>query len=105
MPVANPPLVKTPIGGEDANWGRVVMAIGKAGQRADRDALSIWIGDEQCAESGMVRPGYSEAAATEHLKRPEVRIRADVGVGQGQATVWTCDLTHGYIDINAGYRS
>ncbi len=105
LAIANSPLVKTALAAEDANWGRIVMAIGKAGQRADRDALAIWIGDEQCAQSGMVRPGYSEAAATEHLKQPEVRIRADVGVGQGQATVWTCDLTHGYIDINAGYRS
>ncbi|MDA3040603.1 MAG: bifunctional glutamate N-acetyltransferase/amino-acid acetyltransferase ArgJ [Actinomycetota bacterium] len=105
LAIANSPLVKTALAAEDANWGRIVMAVGKAGQRADRDALSIWIGDEQCAEGGMVRPGYSEAAATEHLKQPEVRIRADVGVGQGHATVWTCDLTHGYIDINAGYRS
>ncbi len=105
LAIANSPLVKTALAAEDANWGRIVMAVGKSGQRADRDALSIWIGDEQCAEGGTVKPGYREAVATEHLEQPGVQIRVDVGVGGGQATVWTCDLTHGYIDINAGYRS
>ena len=103
--VADSPLVKTALAAEDANWGRIVMAVGKAGQAADRDKLEIWIGDEQVTADGMVLPGYSEARATEHLREPEIEIRVDVGVGSGQATVWTCDLTHGYIEINAGYRS
>ncbi|MDE0516652.1 MAG: bifunctional ornithine acetyltransferase/N-acetylglutamate synthase, partial [Acidimicrobiaceae bacterium] len=89
----------------DANWGRIVAAVGKAGQRADRDRLSIWIGDEQCAEGGLPRPGYSEQRATEHLLGDSIDLRIDVGVGDGTATIWTCDLTHGYIDINAGYRT
>ncbi len=105
LAIGNSPLVKTALAAEDANWGRIVMAVGKAGERAARDALAIWIGSEQCAEHGMVRPGYSEAAATEHLRGDEVVLRVDVGVGDGEATIWTCDLTHGYIDINAGYRS
>lgn len=105
LSIANSPLVKTALAASDANWGRIVMAIGKAGEQADRDKLAIWVGDEQCAEDGWEKPGYSEAAATEHLKQDEVRIRADVGIGTGRATVWTCDLTHGYIDINASYRS
>ncbi len=107
--IANSPLVKTAIAAEDANWGRIVMAVGKAGQRADRDRLDIWIGPEQCAKGGVVAPGYSEAAATEHLRQSEIRLGVDVGISSGlangRATVWTCDLTHGYIDINAGYRS
>ena len=103
--VADSPLVKTALAASDANWGRIVAAVGKAGQRADRDRLSIWIGDEQCAEHGVCRPGYSEARASEHLAGSEIELRADVGVGAGEATVWTCDLTHGYIDINAGYRT
>ena len=103
--VADSPLVKTALAASDANWGRIVAAVGKAGQRADRDRLSIWIGDEQCAENGLPCPGYSEERATEHLLGDSVELRADVGVGDGEATVWTCDLTHGYIDINAGYRT
>ena len=103
--VADSPLVKTALAASDANWGRIVAAVGKAGQRADRDRLSIWIGDEQCAENGVPCPGYSEERATEHLLGDSVELRADVGVGDGEATVWTCDLTHGYIDINAGYRT
>ncbi len=99
------PLVKTALAAEDANWGRIVMAVGKAGQQADRDRLTVWIGDEQVTENGVVRGGYSEERATEHLRNDEVSVRADVGVGDGSATVWTCDLTHGYIDINASYRS
>ncbi len=90
---------------EDANWGRLVMAVGKAGEAADRDRLAIWIGEEQAAERGQMRAGYDEARATEFLKAPEVSLSVDVGVGSGEATIWTCDLTHGYIDINAGYRS
>ena len=103
--IGNSPLVKTMLAAADANWGRLVMAVGKAGEAADRDRLRLWIGGEQCAESGRIRDGYSEERATEHLQGDEVRLRADVGVGGGQATIWTCDLTHAYIDINAGYRS
>ncbi len=103
--VAESPLVSTALAAEDANWGRIVMAVGKAGEKADRDRLSIWIGDELVASSGAAHPGYSEARATRHLKNDEIELRVDVGVGVGSATVWTCDLTHGYIEINAGYRS
>ncbi len=103
--IADSPLVKTAVAAEDANWGRIVMAVGKAGQAADRDSLAIWIGPEQAATQGRLAPGYSEERAAEHLRLPEVTLAADVGVGSGKATVWTCDLTHGYIDINAGYRS
>ncbi len=105
LAIANSPLVKTGLAAEDANWGRIVMAVGKAGQAANRDELSIWIGPELTAEHGVQAPGYSEDRATEHLRQAEVRIGVDVGVGEGSASVWTCDLTHGYIDINAGYRS
>ena len=103
--VADSPLVKTALAASDANWGRIVAAVGKAGQRADRDRLAVWIGDEQCAEGGMPCPGYSEERATEHLLGDNIELRVDVGVGHGEATIWTCDLTHGYIDINAGYRT
>ena len=103
--IADSPLVKTALAAADANWGRIVMAVGKSGQLADRDRLAIWIGDEQCAEAGGPRPGYDEARATRHLQGTEIDIRVDVGIGAGSATVWTCDLTHAYIDINAGYRS
>ena len=103
--VADSPLVKTALAASDANWGRIVAAVGKAGQRADRDRLSIWMGDEQCASNGVPNPGYSEERATEHLLGGNIELRIDVGVGDGQATIWTCDLTHGYIDINAGYRT
>ena len=103
--VADSPLVKTALAASDANWGRIVAAVGKAGQRADRDRLAIWIGDEQCAEGGMPCSGYSEERATEHLLGDNIELRVDVGVGHGEATIWTCDLTHGYIDINAGYRT
>jgi glutamate N-acetyltransferase/amino-acid N-acetyltransferase len=81
------------------------MAVGKAGERADRDALTIHIGPELVASHGVAHPDYSEARATKHLQGDEVGIDVDVGIGDGEATVWTCDLTHGYIDINAGYRS
>ena len=103
--IGNSPLVKTMLAAADANWGRLVMAVGKAGEAAERDRLHLWIGDEQCAEGGRLRDGYSEERAAEHLQGAEVRLRADVGVGEGRATIWTCDLTHAYIDINAGYRS
>jgi glutamate N-acetyltransferase/amino-acid N-acetyltransferase len=103
--IGNSPLVKTALAAEDANWGRIVMAVGKAGQAANRDELAIWIGPEQVAANGVKVDGYSEERATAHLQGDEVRIVVDVGVGDGAATIWTCDLTHGYIDINAGYRS
>ncbi|WP_299281569.1 bifunctional glutamate N-acetyltransferase/amino-acid acetyltransferase ArgJ [uncultured Tateyamaria sp.] len=105
LSIANSPLVKTAIAGEDPNWGRVVMAIGKSGAAADRDTLSIWFGDVHVAENGWVSPNYSEAEAAKHMKSDHIRIRVDCGMGDGRATVWTCDLTHGYIDINADYRS
>ncbi|WP_260581054.1 bifunctional glutamate N-acetyltransferase/amino-acid acetyltransferase ArgJ [Sphingopyxis sp. PET50] len=103
--IANSPLVKTAIAGEDANWGRVVMAVGKAGEPADRDRLAIRFGDHWVAKQGLPVDGYDEAPVAAHLKGLEVRIGADLGLGEGRATVWTCDLTHGYISINADYRS
>ncbi|MCB1490319.1 MAG: bifunctional glutamate N-acetyltransferase/amino-acid acetyltransferase ArgJ [Rhodobiaceae bacterium] len=105
MAIANSPLVKTAIAGEDANWGRIVMAIGKAGEPADRDLISIWFGDVQVASEGERHPDYSEAAATAVMKQQEIDIRVDLGIGRGRYTAWTCDFTHGYIDINADYRS
>jgi glutamate N-acetyltransferase / amino-acid N-acetyltransferase len=106
LSIANSPLVKTAIAGEDANWGRVVMAVGKAGEAADRDRLSIWFGDLLLAKDGERSPDYSEAEASAYMKGAEIVIRADVGVGgSGRSTVWGCDLTHGYIDINGSYRS
>jgi glutamate N-acetyltransferase/amino-acid N-acetyltransferase len=105
MSIANSPLVKTAIAGGDANWGRVVMAVGKAGEPAERDLLSIRFGDTLVAEAGMVVPGYDEAPVAAHLAGQAVRITVDLGLGPGRARVWTCDLTHGYISINADYRS
>jgi len=105
LSVANSPLVKTAIAGEDANWGRVVMAVGKAGQPADRDRLSISFGNIQVAKNGIPVDGYDETPVAAHLKEQNIRIGIDIGIGDGIATVWTCDLTHGYIDINADYRS
>jgi len=105
MAIANSPLVKTAIAGEDANWGRIVMAVGKAGEPADRDRLSIAVGGIWMARDGGVVPGYDEAPVVAHMKGREVEITVDIGLGQGRATVWTCDLTHGYIDINGSYRS
>jgi glutamate N-acetyltransferase/amino-acid N-acetyltransferase len=105
MSIANSPLLKTAIAGGDANWGRVVMAVGKAGEPAERDLLSIRFGDTLVAEQGMVVPGYDEAPVAAHLAGQEVRITVDLGLGHGRARVWTCDLTHGYISINADYRS
>ncbi len=105
LAIANSPLVKTAIAGEDANWGRVVMAVGKAGEPADRDRLSIGFGGVWAAKDGQPLADYDEAPVDAHLKGPEIDITVDIGLGDGQATVWTCDLTHGYISINADYRS
>ena len=105
LAVANSPLVKTAIAGEDANWGRIVMAVGKAGEPADRDRLSIGVGGVWMARDGGVVPDYDEAPVVAHMKGSEVAIAIDLGLGRGRSTVWTCDLTHGYIDINGSYRS
>ena len=105
LSIANSPLVKTAIAGEDANWGRVVMAVGKAGEPADRDKLSIRFGATQVASGGLAVEGYDEAPVVAHLKGQDIQIGVDLGLGEGRATVWTCDLTHGYISINADYRS
>jgi len=105
MAIANSPLVKTAIAGEDANWGRIVMAVGKAGEPADRDKLSVGVGGTWMARDGAVIPGYDETPVVAHMKGREVEIAVDMGLGKGKATVWTCDLTHGYIDINGSYRS
>ncbi|MEX0317724.1 MAG: bifunctional glutamate N-acetyltransferase/amino-acid acetyltransferase ArgJ [Ruegeria sp.] len=105
LAIANSPLVKTAIAGEDPNWGRVVMAIGKSGAAADRDLLSISFGDIRVAEKGWVSPDYREDKAAAYMKQQELVIAVDLGLGDGQSTVWTCDLTHGYIEINADYRS
>ncbi|MCX8507252.1 MAG: bifunctional glutamate N-acetyltransferase/amino-acid acetyltransferase ArgJ [Alphaproteobacteria bacterium] len=105
LTIANSPLVKTAIAGEDANWGRIVMAVGKAGERADRDKLAIKIGGVQVAANGWRVPNYDETPVAAHMKTRDIHIEVDVGIGRGKATVWTCDLTHRYIDINGGYRS
>jgi glutamate N-acetyltransferase/amino-acid N-acetyltransferase len=105
MSIANSPLVKTAIAGGDANWGRVVMAVGKAGESAERDLLSICFGTTKVAAKGAVVPGYDEAPVATHLAGDEVEIAVDIGLGDGRAQVWTCDLTHRYISINADYRS
>lgn len=105
MAIANSPLIKTAIAGEDPNWGRVVMAIGKSGAAADRDLLKIRFGDLLVAEDGWVSTDYDEAAAAAYMKGEYLRISVDLGLEHGACTVWTCDLTHGYIDINADYRS
>ncbi len=105
LSIANSPLVKTAIAGEDANWGRIVMAVGKAGEKAERDRLAISMGGVQITRNGQLVKGYDEAPVARHLKGQEVDIAVDIGLGRGKATVWTCDLTHGYIDINADYRS
>ena len=105
LAIANSPLVKTAISGEDPNWGRIVMAIGKSGAAADRDLLTIRFGDVLVAENGWVSPDYREEQGAAVMKQPEIPINVTLGLGQGAATVWTCDLTHGYISINADYRS
>ncbi|MFV0333819.1 MAG: bifunctional glutamate N-acetyltransferase/amino-acid acetyltransferase ArgJ [Tropicimonas sp.] len=105
MAIANSPLVKTAIAGEDPNWGRVVMAVGKSGAKADRDRLSIRFGDVLVAEKGWVAESYTEEAGAAYMKRAELQVNVDLGLGNGAFTAWTCDLTHGYISINADYRS
>jgi len=96
---------QTAISAGDANWGRIVMAVGKAGEKADRDLLSISIGGTLIAAEGGPVPGYDEGPVAEHMKGRDIRIGVDIGIGRGRATVWTCDLTHGYVDINGSYRS
>ena len=105
LAIANSPLVKTAIAGEDANWGRIVMAVGKAGEPADRDRLSVAIGGTWMARDGSVVPGYDEAPVVAHMRGNEIHIQVDLGMGKGSGSAWTCDLTHGYIDINGSYRS
>jgi glutamate N-acetyltransferase/amino-acid N-acetyltransferase len=105
LSIANSPLVKTAVAGEDANWGRIVMAVGKAGEPADRDRLGIWFGDIRVAHEGERDPAYSEAATSDYMKRDEIAVRVDIGLGRGKATVWTCDLTKEYVAINGDYRS
>jgi glutamate N-acetyltransferase/amino-acid N-acetyltransferase len=105
LSIANSPLVKTAIAGNDANWGRIVMAVGKSGEAADRDRLKISFGGHVVAEKGMRAAKYNEATATKAVTGREVQIAVDIGLGKGHARVWTCDLTHGYIDINGSYRS
>lgn len=105
MSIANSPLVKTAVAGEDPNWGRIVMAVGKSGAAADRDRLSIWFGPHLVAENGWVASSYTEEAGASYMQQAKLHIRTDLGVGTAQTTVWTCDLTHGYIKINADYRS
>ncbi|MFZ1990471.1 MAG: bifunctional glutamate N-acetyltransferase/amino-acid acetyltransferase ArgJ [Alphaproteobacteria bacterium] len=103
--IGNSPLVKTAIAGEDANWGRVVMAVGKSGEKADRDKLVIKFGDLPVASKGGVDPRHNEKALTEYMEGQEIDIEVDLGIGKGEAEIWTCDFTHGYISINADYRS
>lgn len=105
LTIGNSPLVKTALSAGDPNWGRIVMAVGKAGEKADRDRLSISIGGFRIATEGGPVPDYDEAPVAEYMKSREITIGVDLGIGRGKATVWTCDLTHGYIDINASYRS
>ena len=105
LTIANSPLVKTAIAGADPNWGRIVAAVGKAGLPLDQNRLSIWIGGRRVARGGRVDPAYDEPSAARHMRQAEIEMAVEVGAGPGAATVWTCDLTHGYIDINADYRS
>ncbi len=105
LSLANSPLVKTAVAGEDANWGRIVMAVGKCGEPADRDRLSIRFGEHVVAENGFVAKGYMEEDGAAYMKRAELVLGVDIGIGSGEARVYTCDLTHGYIEINADYRS
>jgi glutamate N-acetyltransferase / amino-acid N-acetyltransferase len=105
LSIANSPLVKTAVAGEDANWGRVVMAVGKAGEPADRDRLSIWFGDNRLAHEGERDAAYSEAKTSAYMKNDDIVIRAELGIGRGKATVYTCDLTKEYVTINGDYRS
>ncbi len=105
LAIGNSPLVKTAIAAGDANWGRIVMAVGKAGEKADRDRLAIRIGGVAVADKGAAVAGYDETPIAAHMKGREILIEVDLGVGKGRSIVWTCDLTHRYIDINGSYRS
>ncbi len=105
MATANSPLVKTAIAGEDPNWGRVVMAVGKSGAKADRDLITIHFGDILVAEKGWVAESYTEEAGAAYMKQPELVINIDLGLGNGSAKAWSCDFTKRYIEINADYRS
>ena len=105
LAIANSPLVKTAVAGEDPNWGRIVMAVGKAGEKASRDKLSIDIGGNTITKDGRRVKEYDELLLANYMKKRDITISVDVGVGSGRASVWTCDLTHGYITINADYRS
>ena len=105
LSIANSPLVKTAAAGEDANWGRIVMAVGKAGEPADRDRLAIWFGDIRVAREGERDPHDREEATSAYMKNDDIKIRVDIGLGKGKATVWTCDLTKEYVAINGDYRS
>jgi glutamate N-acetyltransferase/amino-acid N-acetyltransferase len=105
MSIGNSPLVKTAIAAADANWGRIVMAVGKSGEKADRDRLKVSIGGTTITRNGAPVAGYDEAPVTAHMQGRDIRICVDIGVGRGKSRVWTCDLTHAYIDINGSYRS
>jgi len=105
LAIGNSPLVKTALAAGDANWGRIVMAVGKAGERAERDRLAIAVGGVRIAEKGGAVEGYDEAPVARHMAGRNIHIAVDLGVGRARATVWSCDLTHGYIDINGSYRS
>jgi glutamate N-acetyltransferase/amino-acid N-acetyltransferase len=105
LAIGNSPLVKTAIAAGDANWGRIVMAVGKSGEKADRDTLAVSVGGVRIAEKGGPVPGYDEAPVAKHMAGREIHIQVDLGIGNGRATVWSCDLTHRYIDINGSYRS
>ncbi|MFO0004257.1 MAG: bifunctional ornithine acetyltransferase/N-acetylglutamate synthase, partial [bacterium] len=105
MSIANSPLVKTAIAGEDANWGRVVMAVGKAGEPAERDRLSIWFGGVRVATEGARDPAYDEATTSAAMRAQEIHVRVDLGLGRGKDRVYTCDLTKEYVAINGDYRS
>jgi glutamate N-acetyltransferase/amino-acid N-acetyltransferase len=105
LTIGNSPLVKTALAAGDANWGRIVMAVGRAGEKVDRDRLSISAGDVLICKEGGPVPGYDETPVAAHMAGREILLAIDIGIGNGKATVWTCDLTHGYIDINGSYRS
>jgi glutamate N-acetyltransferase/amino-acid N-acetyltransferase len=105
LTIGNSPLVKTAIAAGDANWGRIVMAVGRAGEKAEPERLSIAVGGIRIAADGGPIPGYDEAPVARHMAGREIHIAVDLGIGSGRATVWTCDLTHGYVDINGSYRS
>ncbi|MGH7061332.1 MAG: bifunctional ornithine acetyltransferase/N-acetylglutamate synthase, partial [Stellaceae bacterium] len=105
LSIGNSPLVKTALAAGDANWGRIVMAVGKCGEKADRDRLSISAGGIRIAAEGGPVPGYDEAPVAAHMAGREIVLGVDLGIGRGRCTIWTCDLTHGYVDINGSYRS